>query len=182
MRILALHGYSSSASVLRRQLAPLARLLTPVPEFVYVDAPSLPRGDFGWWHEGFAGWEQSRDFVAGLLAADEFDGIFGFSQGAALAGLVCAALDTPPGFAIMIGGFTSPFERHAYLFTRKVSVPSVHIIGRADTVIPWAESRLLADRFEEPLVIEHDGGHVIPVGPDVVAQLGGFLGDMTEIK
>jgi dienelactone hydrolase len=182
MRILCFHGYRSSAAVQRRAIAPLAQALRSAPEFVCVDAPSLARGDFGWWTEGFAGWEESRDWVAGLLAGEEFDGVFGFSQGAALAGLLCAALATPPGFAIMAGGFTSPFERHAYLFTRKLRVPSAHIIGKADTVITPADSLLLADRFEQPLVIEHAGGHVIPSGATVVVQLDDFLNRVKEAR
>lgn len=164
----------------RRMLAPLAEALQPAPEFVCVDAPSLARGDFGWWHQGFAGWEESRDWVAGLLAEEEFDGVFGFSQGAALAGLLCAALDPPPGFAIMAGGFTSPFERHAYLFRRKLPVPSAHIIGKTDRIVPPAASLLLADRFEQPQVIEHAGGHVVPSDPAVAAQLDGFLNRVKE--
>jgi hypothetical protein len=50
LRVLCLHGYHGNAQVLRRQLAPLANGLDGLVEFVYVDAPSLAAGDFGWWH------------------------------------------------------------------------------------------------------------------------------------
>ena len=44
----------------------MASLVTALPadiEFVYVNAPSLATGDFGWWHEGFDGWERTRDWA-----------------------------------------------------------------------------------------------------------------------
>jgi Serine hydrolase (FSH1) len=48
LRVLCLHGYHGSARVLRRQLAPLAEGLDDLVEFVYVNAPALAAGDFGW--------------------------------------------------------------------------------------------------------------------------------------
>ena len=62
--MLCLHGYHGSAAILRRQMAPLADGLPSNVELVYVDAPSLSTGDFGWWHEGFRGWERTRDWVS----------------------------------------------------------------------------------------------------------------------
>jgi hypothetical protein len=52
--------------------------------------------------------------------------------------------------------------QHAELFRHKLAVPSVHVTGRADVIVPRRDSLLLADRFADPLVIEHSGGHVIP--------------------
>ena len=179
--MLCLHGYHGSATILRGQMAALAAAAPSNVEFVYVDAPSLSRGDFGWWHEGFSGWERTLDWAVELLrAGPRFDGIFGFSQGAALTGLLAAMRDSRPApvefeFAIMIGGFTSFMPQHAGLFRRKLSVPSVHVTGRADVIVPTRDSVLLADRFADPLVIEHPGGHVIPGDPAVTGPIAGFL-------
>jgi pimeloyl-ACP methyl ester carboxylesterase len=181
LRVLCLHGYHGSATILRGQMAALAAAAPSNVEFVYVDAPSLSRGDFGWWHEGFSGWERTLDWAVELLrAGPRFDGIFGFSQGAALTGLLAAMRDSRPApvefeFAIMIGGFTSFMPQHAGLFRRKLSVPSVHVTGRADMIVPMRDSQLLADRFADPLVIEHPGGHVIPGDPAVTGPIAGFL-------
>jgi Serine hydrolase (FSH1) len=49
-RILCLHGYHGSADVLRNQAAALFGALESIAEFVFVDAPSLAEGDYGWWH------------------------------------------------------------------------------------------------------------------------------------
>jgi fermentation-respiration switch protein FrsA (DUF1100 family) len=181
LRMLCLHGYHGSAAILRRQMAPLAAAFPPGVELVYLDAPSLSAGDFGWWHEGFRGWERTRDWAIELLrTGPRIDGLFGFSQGAALTGLLAALSDGPDSpirfdFAIMVGGFTSTMPQHAGLFPRKLTVPSVHVTGRADPIVPMRDSLLLADRFADPLIIEHHGGHVIPSATAVTAPVAGFL-------
>jgi hypothetical protein len=75
----------------------------------------------------------------------------------------------------MVGGFTSTMPQHAELFRHKLTVPSVHVTGRADVIVPRRDSLLLADRFADPLVIEHPGGHVIPGDSAVTAPIGRFL-------
>jgi pimeloyl-ACP methyl ester carboxylesterase len=132
-RMLCLHGYHGSSAILRRQNAPLAAVLPAHVELVFVDAPSLSSGDFGWC-EGFRGWERTRDWAIELLNLQQFDGIVGFSQGAALAGLLAAVRDSdsaPISFdwAIMVSGFTSTLPQHAHLFRQKLTVPSLHVMG-----------------------------------------------------
>jgi predicted esterase len=181
LRLLCLHGYHGTGAILRRQMAPLAAAIPSNVELVYVDAPSLSSGDFGWWHDGFRGWEHTRDWAVELLRTEApIDGIFGFSQGAALTGLLAALRDSRPSplwfeFAIMVGGFTSTMPQHAELFRHKLTVPSVHVTGRADVIVPRRDSLLLADRFADPLVIEHPGGHVVPGDAAVAAPIADFL-------
>jgi hypothetical protein len=174
-RVLCLHGYHGSGSILRRQMRPLAEGLTSTVEFVYADAPSLAAGDFGWWHLNFKGWERTRDWAVSLFARQpRFDGVFGFSQGAALTSLL-VGMRAPDGqvseqkpltfdFAIMVGGFRSDSPLHAELYasTDSFELPSLHVIGRTDTIVPSADSRILAAQFTSPIVLEHPGGHVIP--------------------
>ena len=50
LRILCLHGYHGSGDILRRQMSSLIEGTQALAEFVYLDAPSLAVGDFGWWH------------------------------------------------------------------------------------------------------------------------------------
>jgi hypothetical protein len=180
LRLLCQYGYHGTASILRRQMASLAAALPPNVELVYVGAPALSEGDFGWWHEGFRGWERTRDWATGRLCAGPgFDGIFGFSQGAPLAGLLAALKDGDPSlrfeFAVMVCGFTSIVPRLARLFGQKLTVPSVHVTGRADVIVPRRGSPLLASRFTAPLAIEHPGGHVISGTAAVTAPIVDFL-------
>jgi hypothetical protein len=151
----------------------------PFAEFICVDAPSLAHGDFGWWHAvngSYEGWPATRDWAISLFAGQRFDGIFGFSQGAALAALL-VGMRSPAGtpsqrrplafdFAMMVGGFVSNDPSHAGLFDSEgFDLPSLHIIGRSDTVVPSTLSHGLASRFKNPLVIQHKGGHVIASDP-----------------
>ena len=183
LRVLCLHGYHGTGAILRRQLAPLARSLPADIEFVYTDAPSLAVGGFGWWHEGFTGWEHTRDWIVERLGAGpRIDGLFGFSQGAALTGLLAALRESrqaPAGldfrFALMVGGFTSFLPQHADLFLRPLTIPSVHVIGRSDAIVPRSDSLELADRFTDPLVLEHGGGHIIPADRAVAEPIARFL-------
>ena len=175
VRVLCLHGYHGSSAILRAQMRPLAATLPPTVELVYADAPSRATGGFGWWHEGFDGWERTRDWaVETVCAGPRFDGVFGFSQGAALAGLLIAVQESgsaPPefhlDFAVMVGGFTSDLAKHAQLFQHTLTTPSVHVIGRSDVIVRPKDSLRLAARFADPIVLEHPGGHIIP-GLDVV--------------
>src|SRR5260370_32988154 len=117
--MLCLHGYHGTGAILRRQMAPLAAAIPSNVELVYVDAPSLSSGDFGWWHDGFRGWERTRDWAVELLrTAPRIDGLFGFSQGAALTGLLAGLGASRPsprrsGAASMVAGLPGTTPRHA---------------------------------------------------------------------
>ena len=207
MRILCLHGYQGSAQVLRQKLAPLAAGVGSQAELVFIDAPSRAVGDYGWWHaradgepafgdpgadgprRRYEGWQRTR---AALIATFErlgpFDGVLGFSQGAALAGLLVGLRATGQrspdperplrfDFAIMIGGFVSNDPELARLYQRRESyaLPSLHVFGRADGIVPVAQSRALAAHFVTPVCVEHAGGHVIASEPAVQGAFRGFL-------
>jgi fermentation-respiration switch protein FrsA (DUF1100 family) len=115
-----------------------------------------------------------------LVGRQHIDGLFGFSQGAALAGLLAAIADGESApfsvdFAIMVGGFTSSAPQHADLFARPLRLPSLHVIGRNDAIVPARDSALLAERFAHPVIIEHPGGHVIPDDPAIIARITDFV-------
>jgi predicted esterase len=202
LRLLCLHGYHGNAETLRQQLSQLSRALETVADFVCVDAPSLAKGDFGWWHatkdanDGtvrYRGWTRTRDALSEFCAAHgPFDGVFGFSQGAAVAALLVAlSVDTaaqprfelaPMPFAILTGGFVSRDPRHATMLevTGRIDVPSFHTIGRADSVVSAHASHALASRFRAPTITEHDGGHVVASTPDVRNAALDFLRKMAH--
>jgi acetyl esterase/lipase len=206
LRILCLHGYQGSAGALRGQARALTTGLESLAEFVYVDAPLPSGGGFRWWRavdldEGkergdqdirsrpkhYEGWSSTRDWIVSLFQQQRFDGVFGFSQGAALAGLL-VGLRAPDGkptadkplsfdFAIMVSGFRSRDPSHAGLYASResYSLPSLHLIGRADALVSTDDSRALASAFQHPTIIEHDGGHVIASTPEVRAAVASFL-------
>src|SRR5258708_39259500 len=75
-----------------------------------------------------------------LRTGPPVDGVFGFSQGAALTGFLAALRDGDPalrfGFAIMVGGFTPTMPEHARLFRRKLTIPSSAVTARAEALRP----------------------------------------------
>ncbi|MEA2783855.1 MAG: hypothetical protein QOK29_5464 [Rhodospirillaceae bacterium] len=159
-------------------------------DFVHLDAPALARGDFGWWHSPSRGWDRTREWAIDVLSTQPpFDGVFGFSQGAAFTGLLAGmrqqSADEPGAdirfdFAIMVGGFKSTAPQHAELFRHRLTLPSVHVIGRGDRVILPHESQALAGQFEAPIVLSHSGGHIVPNDPAVVEGVARFLGGMSR--
>jgi predicted esterase len=191
LRLLCLHGYHGNKDILRRQMAPLVEGMASLAEFVTVDAPSLAEGDFGWWHGNFPsssgnyrGWGRTSDWATRLFARDtHFDGVFGFSQGAALTG-VLPGMPLDFGFAIMVGGFRSEMPAHLELYakTDRYALPSLHIIGTSDQIVPAADSRVLAAQFASPVILEHAGGHIVPGIPQVRDRVAAFLREMAERK
>jgi predicted esterase len=202
LRILCLHGYHGHARMLQSHMAPLTKGLELFAEFVCVDAPSLSTGGFGWWHavstEGrnrkhigvagsarrYEGWTKTKDWMISLFEQSApFDGVFGFSQGATLTSLLVGLRNhrTEGGisfdFAIMVGGFASNDGSHADLYQRKsqYDLPSVHIIGKSDLIVPSSHSEHLAGFFKAPLMLRHSGGHVIPSDPLVRNGVTTFL-------
>ncbi|XP_005314046.2 esterase OVCA2 [Chrysemys picta bellii] len=114
------------------------------------------------------GLDESLDTVARALAEQgPFDGLLGFSQGAALAALVCALQQRgdarfPFEFAILVAGFKSRAAPHSSYYREPIAVPSLHVLGDTDRVIPPGLSRELASHFVGPAVLTHPGGHFVP--------------------
>ena len=214
LRILCLHGYHGSGDILRRQMSSLVEGTQALAEFVYMDAPSLASGDFGWWHarsnatpptssdagvgpsrKRYEGWERTLESLAETFAAHgPFDGVFGFSQGASLTSLL-VGLRSPDGkpteakplafgFAVMVGGFlgTDPVLALQYANWLCYDLPSAHIIGLGDGVVPAPLSHALAAVFKHPLILQHDGGHVIAATPEARSGFRKFLEDMLRRK
>jgi predicted esterase len=188
------------------QMRPITQRLEPLAEFVCVDAPSLATGDFGWWHAvssdndadpkhagvgrsamRYEGWTKTKTWLVGLFQQHgPFDGVFGFSQGATLTSLLVGLRNSCGSkagisfdFAIMVGGFASNDGRHADIYQRRAEygLPSAHIIGKSDFVVPSSHSDHLASFFIDPLILRHAGGHVIPDDPQVLNGVASFLQD-----
>lgn len=116
------------------------------------------------------GLEEALGTVAqALTKLGPFDGILGFSQGAALAAQVCAlgqAGDSRfplPRFIILVSGFCPRglgFKES--ILQSPLSLPSLHVFGDTDRIIPSQASMQLAGRFAGAITLTHSGGHFIP--------------------
>ena len=136
LRLLVLHSFRQSGARLRSRMKRVERALSSVADFVYPDAPHpyAPTDavrdelaeDFGsdlsdlgdlahqrcWWNSGtdhshYVGWDASLVYLQQLIAElGPFDGVVGFSQGGAVAGLLMAS-EPSLRFAVCISGFQS---------------------------------------------------------------------------
>ncbi|KAM9272583.1 esterase OVCA2 [Morus bassanus] len=190
LRLLGLHGYRQSERRFHQRTGALRKALRGCAELVAVSAPHpVPGGEDddgddpprGWWFSGPgtfeageaaaapAGLEESLSAVAAALAErGPFDGLLGFSQGAALAAMVCALRARgdprfPVAFAILVAGFASRAPAHGHFYREPIALPTLHVMGDADAVIAAPLSRELAQCFVEPVVLTHPGGHFVPV-------------------
>ncbi|EXB60958.1 hypothetical protein L484_007274 [Morus notabilis] len=129
------------------------------------------------------GFEESLAYVKDMISREgPFDGILGFSQGAATAAAVCARLGTLNGklefrFAILCSGFALNLPE---LDGGLIQCPSLHIFGSddgKDRQIANKASRELASLFDDgcSVVIQHDSGHIIPTRSPYIDQIKEFL-------
>ncbi|XP_060942170.1 esterase OVCA2 [Limanda limanda] len=146
----------------------------------------VPGGDEdprGWWFSDV----QARSFSAQQqceesLGLDEsvtvvreavrvqgpFDGILGFSQGAAFVAMLCSLQeqklepDFKFRFAVLVAGFPSACKEHQSFYSAPLQIPSLHVFGLEDRVIPDNMSRELLPSFQQPQVLTHPGGHFVP--------------------
>jgi predicted esterase len=181
-------------------MSALTQKLPPHFEWDYVDAPSLAEGDYGWWRAiepspqtsasaakgllQYAGWERSRKFLCERLARSRYDGIFGFSQGAAMTSLLVGLRSRDQSrsepwfnFAVMVGGFESRDPSHAQIYARQglYALPTLHLIGAVDQIVAPETSLALAARFQRAEVVMHRGGHIVPSDHSSSAKVASFL-------
>lgn len=97
-----------------------------------------------------------------------FDGILGFSQGAAFVAMLCSLQEQKLEpefcfrFAILVAGFRSACREHQKFYSAPIQFPSLHVFGLEDRVIPDNMSRELLPSFQDPQVLTHPGGHFVP--------------------
>ncbi|GAA5980279.1 hypothetical protein JCM11641_005527 [Rhodosporidiobolus odoratus] len=112
-----------------------------------------------------------------------FDGVFGFSQGGAAAAILAALVENPTldpifaapssdssvqwppkpfKFAILSAGFFPLDPQTSAYFTSKPTTPTLHVLGKGDTIVGEDRSIPLTQAFADARVEWHDGGHHTP--------------------
>ncbi|KAK7344285.1 hypothetical protein VNO77_13725 [Canavalia gladiata] len=112
-----------------------------------------------------------------------FDGILGFSQGAAMAALVSAQQEKLKGemdfkFVVLCSGFALRVKE---MEGGLIKCPSLHIFGNEhgkDRQIANQASKDLASLYHSDcsVILEHDGGHIIPTRLPYIDEIKDFLG------
>lgn len=67
-----------------------------------------------------------------------------------------------PEFAILSSGFLSGSLVHKSAYEESIVIPSLHIYGTSDDIIPQEMSKTLAAQFKNVETLEHSGGHYFP--------------------
>ena len=215
LRVLCLHGYRQNETKFRERSGAFRNLLKKDVEFVFLGAPhiipepaNLARADVdrerAWWFyhpemsdhghaadssEVCVGLEDSVRAVQDTLRTHgPFHGLLGFSQGAALAALLCRLSERGEAdghsdsvlhlsFALLIAGFTSQAQLscHTLLHDMPIKMPTFHVIGSGDRVIPPTASERLLALCTDAQTYQHDGGHYMPASPGLKSALLQFL-------
>jgi len=144
---------------------------------------------------GFEGLEESLEFI-GALTRDKgpVDAIWGFSQGACFAGMLCALLSPhnkthpfrayipenqgPVRAGVFFSGFKARFEQYESLYAPGVQVPTLHIMGLKDEAVSMERSEGLVEVCgESAKMVRHKGGHDIPKGREEVERIVRRIGE-----
>ena len=154
-------------------------------------SPSTSEGEeqgefYGWWRkfEFFTGLPSPcLDSIYEIMEKQgPFDGVIGFSQGGALAGMLASLLEphrrsspllpsgwpVPPAnqpplvFSISYSGNTASEEQYNFVYEPKIKTPMLHFIGTLDTVVDEEKSLALVRACEKERVVYHPGGHYLP--------------------
>nr|XP_060613707.1 esterase OVCA2 [Anolis sagrei ordinatus] len=210
LRLLCLHGYRQDAAIFRARTGALRKALRGHAQLEFLDAPHLvPAGSQsgepssrGWWFsnpsdgtfnaleesESCSGLDESLEAVASAFAErGPFSGLMGFSQGAALVGILCALQQRgdprfPFRFALLVAGFQSKAGPHRAYYNAPIAVPSIHVVGESDRVIPAHMSMELADHFEGARTLLHPGGHFVPAAAPQKKEYIAFLAQFSKAE
>lgn len=127
----------------------------------------------------FKQFDETLEYLRDILEKQHFDGVFGFSQGAACAAILAALCENPQldpvfarpsqdpnvtwppaplKFAILSAGFFPLDPRTAAYFDTPLKTPTLHVLGRADTIVGEDRSVPLTKVFDDSRVEWHDGG------------------------
>jgi hypothetical protein len=139
----------------------------------------------------YEGLELGLDKIADVLKAEgPFDGVVGFSQGGACAGMIASLLEPgresafeksggmeypksfkdihhpPMKFAVSYSGFAATGENpYKAFYEPKISTRMLHFLGSQDVVVDEKRSLALVEACthrEEKYVVYHPGGHFLP--------------------
>jgi len=205
-KILCLHGYRQNDVSFREKTGAFRKCVDKYCEFTFICAPHpvLPMGHEdinqdgrGWWFSRDNDYFKANDatdcdkgFDASMELIEKtfeehgpFDGIMGFSQGAALASLLCLMRERGElkpvvdfKFAIMVASFKSLSTKHAKWYSgeevKKVTIPTMHVLGSDDKVIRKGVTEQLFSLFGNLTKLYHPGGHYVAARP---MQKKGYL-------
>ncbi|KXN71662.1 hypothetical protein CONCODRAFT_78230 [Conidiobolus coronatus NRRL 28638] len=148
--------------------------------------------------ERFATWfPLSEDYIADYIPAlnhickilkeeGPFVGVFGFSEGAIAATFITKLLEVnhqliksanhpPLKFSIMLSGVIPQDDETLKLFKVPVITPSLHMYSNVDNIVKPKFSIENASYYTNPIIVEHNLGHIIPSAPQYLSIMTQFI-------
>ncbi|USW56815.1 Putative serine hydrolase FSH, alpha/Beta hydrolase [Septoria linicola] len=155
----------------------------------------------------FEGLEESFKFLGKFLEGLDgpVDAVWGFSQGACLAGMLVALLQDSQRehplrkmlperqgsvkCGVIFSGFRARFEMYDDIYEvtnaesgwKGIDVPVMHVIGEKDPLVGSERSVALMRCCREEEVLRFEGGHEIPKGEGDVAKIVEFVRRYCEV-
>ena len=145
----------------------------------------------------FDGIEESFSYLGDYLQENggPVDAVWGFSQGACLAGMLIALLQpcqiTHPlrkrlrinddekfhlKAGIIFAGFRARFEQYDDIYEpHGIATPVLHVIGEQDPLVNSERSEALMRVCKQEEFLRFDGGHDIPKGEGEVKRIVDFM-------
>ncbi|CAG9787441.1 unnamed protein product [Diatraea saccharalis] len=188
LKILAFHGYRQNGALFRGKIGSFRKAVSKYAQLTFISAPHKVLNEEGgvdedhrsWWFNAedntfsgkclggpAIGFEKTLQLVENIVKEyGPFDGFMGFSQGACLVGLLAAMqqkgyLPYSFNFAIFASGFRSGSLVHKGFYDDEIDLPSLHVYGESDSIIPKEMSESLINLFIKPIIAEHSGGHYV---------------------
>jgi fermentation-respiration switch protein FrsA (DUF1100 family) len=82
---------------------------------------------------------------------------------------------------ILVSGFRSVSSEHDSFYNEKIDIPSLHVSGTGDKVIPHPMHVLLEEAFVDPVTLHHEGGHHLPATVEEKPLYRKFFDDQLKI-
>jgi len=207
MKILCLHGFRTSGSILKKQISKWDPSIFAQFDMVFPDGifpaggksevEGIYPGPFFEWFQfdkdftEYTNLEECITFLCEYITTNgPFAGFLGFSQGATLSALLLGyqaqgkVLKEHPPMKLFVSISGSKFRQPRICevaYKESIKVKSVHFIGAKD----WLKlpSQDLASSFDNPLIINHPQGHTVPRLDEVsTEQLRSWTAEIIECK
>ena len=141
---------------------------------------------------GFYGLEESLAYLGQyLVECGPVHAIWGFSQGACFAGMLCALFHpkleshplrkhfpqkaiTTPQSGVIFSGFRARFPQYDSLYEKGIDVPTLHVLGEQDPLVRSERSEALIRACKDSEFLKHAGGHDIPKGEEDIRSIVDF--------
>ena len=143
----------------------------------------------GWWLKSSENpernfendFDQTLSLINDIFQTNKIDGVWGFSMGGILASILarisfenrdnlnCHKYKAINFNFVIIAAASQSSEMHHAVFydlNTRIDMPSLHIIGKTDKLVPEEKALELAHYFVDPIIYVHEQGHFIPNNTD----------------